>query len=961
MNMDTIVEHVNKGGKAIHLVRLIQKGMQASNEDRLQLTEEGRSFLETLQGVFAVIIVCGKARGGKSFLINSMLLNLPPNESAFVVGSTVQICTRGLWCFSAPITYIKPDGTRIQALVVDTEGLFACSATKTNDIKIFSLGVLLSSLLIYNATGSIDESQIETLDLAASISRHIKIQGSDMTEEGETDTEEQRQELGAKYFPPLMIALRDFSLALEDDRGRVISENDYMENALREVQGADAGKNEIRKRLKQLFIRRQCVTLVRPVTDESDLRKLGTREVALDRIRPEFLHDRYKMQKLVARELQVKTVMGKQVTGRVFAKLVEAYCDAMNKPESVPVLKDCWSQLNEVHFRDAKDAGTRMLYDLLQQPALQTAVPEEYDRQCTRIREQVMHTFDAKIDVQDREQPVCVQLRQQLQQEMDGRFKEMRVQYEAKLEEWMSAHLAALETQLPQCKTIEQLRTVWTQAHVQLHQRLGLQAGHERSLVPLVNSVLNKWRLKLNDERLINWMKRLCDLQLQELLEKVETTGEQLRRVTEQHTNCEQTQADQTQRLEVYRQEKAAAETQLDTLRQQWKEQQTQYESAATQQGLELSQLRQELQFMSSQAENVQQELTRHMQCNTETLMEKEKLLTTLQLEIDDVKRQFLTCQSEFDQCLQDLKATREQVREIEEWERKVDELQHLFQTSQDNLHQSQTEHRLLQSNMDEIRDAYEKMAQLMDTQEYQASLDRQQRVQQIEELTATIETQRKQSVTQLKQVQDQLCDAQRQIVKCQEEKQAHEARHERELATLHADVQSYKHRLQQKEEEYNKSLTQVHQEYREEVQRKNQEINQLHKNRLTEQLESSKLIDKAKSDAARALETLEDHKRRLENSDDIQRSKRLKVENDRLLTENQYQQSNIQMLTQQKVELQKELQESNKRYRELETRNNDMTSKHLLETMRLKIAARGPSATGVGSSTSITTTTSGL
>lgn len=58
-----------------------------------------REAIQVLEGItspLGVVAVAGMWRTGKSFLLNS-LLGLNGKEDAFVVGSTVNACTKGLW------------------------------------------------------------------------------------------------------------------------------------------------------------------------------------------------------------------------------------------------------------------------------------------------------------------------------------------------------------------------------------------------------------------------------------------------------------------------------------------------------------------------------------------------------------------------------------------------------------------------------------------------------------------------------------------------------------------------------------------------------------------------------------------------------------------------------------------------------------------------------------------------
>ena len=54
---------------------------------------------------------------------------------------------------------------KLNVIVLDTEGTDATDQHENYDTKIFMLGMLLSSCLIYNSVGAIDEKAIQNLSL----------------------------------------------------------------------------------------------------------------------------------------------------------------------------------------------------------------------------------------------------------------------------------------------------------------------------------------------------------------------------------------------------------------------------------------------------------------------------------------------------------------------------------------------------------------------------------------------------------------------------------------------------------------------------------------------------------------------------------------------------------------------------------------------------------------------------
>ncbi len=71
----------------------------------------GEEAIRTLQrhpGPVGVVAVCGRARQGKSYILNQLL----GQSSGFQVAATHRPCTKGLWMWSAPIERKALDGSK---------------------------------------------------------------------------------------------------------------------------------------------------------------------------------------------------------------------------------------------------------------------------------------------------------------------------------------------------------------------------------------------------------------------------------------------------------------------------------------------------------------------------------------------------------------------------------------------------------------------------------------------------------------------------------------------------------------------------------------------------------------------------------------------------------------------------------------------------------------------------------
>lgn len=323
--------------RPIRLVYCDEKG-------KFRMDPEAVAALQLVKEPIGVVSVCGRARQGKSFILNQLL----GRSSGFQVASTHRPCTKGLWLWSAPLKRTALDGTEYNLLLLDSEGIDAYDQTGTYSTQIFSLAVLLSSMFIYNQMGGIDESAIDRLSLVTQMTKHIRVRASG----GKTTP----SELG-QFSPIFVWLLRDFYLDLVEDN-RKITPRDYLEIALRPVQGSGrdiAAKNEIRDSIRALFPDRECFTLVRPLNNENELQRLD--QISLDRLRPEFRAGLDALTKFVFERTRPKQVGATVLTGPVLIGITESYLDAINNG-AVPTISSSWQSVEEAECRRAYDSAT---------------------------------------------------------------------------------------------------------------------------------------------------------------------------------------------------------------------------------------------------------------------------------------------------------------------------------------------------------------------------------------------------------------------------------------------------------------------------------------------------------------------------------------------------------------------------------------------------------------------------
>ena len=285
------------------------------DDDKLIVCDEGLSKLKSLTGESVrVICIAGLYRSGKSTFLNHLLRRDGVADS-FEVGLTTNSCTRGVWM------YVSGD-----TVYLDSEGLASIDQDETYDCKIFTIGLLLSSFFVYNTVGVIDESALDRLHTVGQLAQQIASDGK-----------------GDLIDFKLMWLLRDFSLSLGSE-----SPIEYLERALRD--NPKKKNNEHRKGLRGAFPHRQCVTLVRPVSDEVQLQRVNEMELA--ELRPEFVAQLDAAAEAIQNGTEAKRVNGQVLNGPLLGQFLVSCVDGINEG-GVPDIKKSFEYIAEQSHMDA--------------------------------------------------------------------------------------------------------------------------------------------------------------------------------------------------------------------------------------------------------------------------------------------------------------------------------------------------------------------------------------------------------------------------------------------------------------------------------------------------------------------------------------------------------------------------------------------------------------------------------
>ena len=335
--------------------------MTLTADGKIHLNENTLNFIRSIQGPISSLIVIGPYRSGKSYLLN----RLAGKQQGFELGSSTNPCTQGVWLWPEPVSL---SSSSPKTLLLDTEGLFALNRDDRFDTVLFLFSALVSSLMVYNSFGVIDESALERLAFIGKIGSYFN-KANQKNNQGLFD-----------HFPNFLWLLRDFALDLSfGDSGMKISADEYLESALiprppqsrgskqgnsvskkpseystedkmasqfRESNGdsmknglrssvyansSDDERNSIRRMIKTVFKSRNCSTLIRPVNEEHLLRRVD--QLPMVELRPKFNEQMDALTSKISALMQPKIVGRELMTGDHYAEFLIFVANALNNTE----------------------------------------------------------------------------------------------------------------------------------------------------------------------------------------------------------------------------------------------------------------------------------------------------------------------------------------------------------------------------------------------------------------------------------------------------------------------------------------------------------------------------------------------------------------------------------------------------------------------------------------------------
>lgn len=334
---------------------------------KLQLNEEAKSKIMSCQDPICVVAMTGKMRTGKSYLLSQGVLGDP---KCFKVSDQAGSCTRGIFMHGEPLDaaeFFERIGCKepyqksrmadkkLKVIVLDVEGKDSFDRGNKNDNDILTLCFLITSLLIFNSTKTLDQANIDTV--------------ASIVQATESLCNANKSDLRRPNF---LWVVRDFHLNLGG-----MNDNEYLDHALEstyvneEGQRTRVDKEMVRQRnmIKRFFKKRGCCTLVSP-----DLNKLaGLENYDLEDLSEPFQRDIQKFRRVLPFAMEPLQAMGSQVTGPILVRLLDQYMHAINS-NKVPRIRSAWLQMTEDLVSQYRDKALNSMKELVKHASTYSSI-----------------------------------------------------------------------------------------------------------------------------------------------------------------------------------------------------------------------------------------------------------------------------------------------------------------------------------------------------------------------------------------------------------------------------------------------------------------------------------------------------------------------------------------------------------------------------------------------------------
>jgi len=312
----------------------------------------------------AVLCVAGIFRSGKSFLLNFFLSYLsqedesgevpkdwikhfPDGDDGFVWKGGAERVTTGIAAWSEP--FIRNiNGTKAAVLLMDTQGTFDHQSTMQENIRIFSLGALLGSLLINNIPRQVSEDKLQQLELFVKFGQMVR-------EKDNTD--------GA--LQSLCFLVRDWQ-DIDSFPFGIEGGQQYINNVL-STEGKGAELTDLRKSISSSFEHIYGCLLPSP-GDEFKEAGAGVRTPSISLLRQRFMDCMREFVEWAVKALPVKLIANTPMTALQLSFFIVQCAEAFNKG-ALPEVRGLFYSVARMNCMTVKIAAFQAYLDAMKEVA----------------------------------------------------------------------------------------------------------------------------------------------------------------------------------------------------------------------------------------------------------------------------------------------------------------------------------------------------------------------------------------------------------------------------------------------------------------------------------------------------------------------------------------------------------------------------------------------------------------
>lgn len=311
----------------------------------LYVVEEALEKLRKIKGPVCVVSIAGPYRKGKSYILSEGF----DQPQVFPLGHHMDPETMGIWLWIVPGIFKDSRGQKFTVVLLDSEGIDSVTGEGLDDNQIFTLTVLLASVLIYNSQGVPTRRDLEGLEFIVKLSQRIEVRSKTKSVAGKRH---QDSEFFHKTFPFFIWLLRDVAQEIPRDCRNI---KDYFLKKVFKVHDSSSAspddQQKVAESILSFFHGFEAFTLPSPTVDPEMLKSINDNR---RRINPLFLSGLEAFKRLLGDVLTPKKSFneGELVTGEGLAALVQFYVQAINSPGVIPNVQNAWEAFVEMKCSD---------------------------------------------------------------------------------------------------------------------------------------------------------------------------------------------------------------------------------------------------------------------------------------------------------------------------------------------------------------------------------------------------------------------------------------------------------------------------------------------------------------------------------------------------------------------------------------------------------------------------------